>query len=108
MVKCYQHIGTISNEWCWKCQELTDNDRFNSNKIIELFKQEDIINKKAKEFDLANGVYAFEQGVKWQIDRSYSEEEVVSFIHKFIKEHQPQLPYLIGGINMWFGQYKKK
>ena len=34
MVKCYQHIGTTSDEWCWKCQELTDNDRFNSNKII--------------------------------------------------------------------------
>tara|TARA_R110000868_G_scaffold190368_1_gene434002 strand:+ start:535 stop:780 length:246 start_codon:yes stop_codon:yes gene_type:complete len=43
-----------------------------------------------------------------QQERSYSEEEVVSFIHKFIKEHQPQLPYLIGGINMWFQQYKKK
>jgi len=36
MVKCYQHIGTTSDEWCWKCQELTDNDRFNSNKIMYL------------------------------------------------------------------------
>jgi len=42
-----------------------------------------------------------------QQERSYSEEEVVSFIHKFLKEHQPQLPYLIGGINMWFEQFKK-
>ena len=48
------------------------------------------------------------QGAKWQAERMYSEEEVVSFIHKFIKEHQPQLPYLIGGINMWFKQFKKK
>ena len=40
--------------------------------------------------------------------QGYSEEEVVSFIHKFLKEHQPQLPYLIGRINMWFKQFKKK
>lgn len=51
---------------------------------------------------------SFQLGAKWQSERMYSEEEVVSFIHKFIKEHQPQLPYLIGGINMWFKQFKKK
>ena len=50
----------------------------------------------------------FIAGAKWQQERMYSEEEVVSFIYKFIKEHQPQLPYLIGGINMWFEQFKKK
>ena len=50
----------------------------------------------------------FIEGAKWQQEISYSEEEVVSFIHKFLKEHQPQLPYLLGGINMWFGQFKKK
>jgi len=50
----------------------------------------------------------FIRGAKWQAERSYSEEEVVSFIHKFLKEHQPQLPYLIGGINMWFEHFKKK
>lgn len=52
-----------------------------------------------------------EFGAKWQAEQDknkYSEEEVVSFIHKFIKEHQPQLPYLIGGINMWFKHFKKK
>jgi len=59
-------------------------------------------------FELDCKQEGFEQGAKWQQERMYSEEEVVSFIHKFLKEHQPQLPYLIGGINMWFGQYKKK
>jgi len=42
------------------------------------------------------------------IERMYSEEEVVYFIHKFLKEHQPHLPYVTGGINMWFEQFKKK
>jgi Asp-tRNA(Asn)/Glu-tRNA(Gln) amidotransferase B subunit len=99
MVKCYQHIGDTSTEWCWKCQELTNNERFNSTKtineiqpeqvaeIIELFKQEDIINKKAKEFDLSNGVYAFEQGVKWQIDRSCEHNYILTteLGHRVIK-----------------------
>jgi hypothetical protein len=50
----------------------------------------------------------FIDGAKWQTERMYSEEEVVYFIHKFLKEHQPHLPYLVGGINMWFKQFKKK
>jgi hypothetical protein len=51
---------------------------------------------------------AFKAGVKCQAERMYSEEEVVYFIHKFLKEHQPHLPYVTGGINMWFEQFKKK
>jgi len=50
----------------------------------------------------------FIEGAKWQAKRMYSEEEVVYFIHKFLKEHQPHLPYVTGGINMWFEQFKKK
>ena len=34
MVKCYRHIEASSDEWCWKCQELTDNERIKSNKTI--------------------------------------------------------------------------
>jgi hypothetical protein len=45
MAKCYQHIGTISDEWCWRCQELTDNERFNSNKIINEIQPEQIWNE---------------------------------------------------------------
>ncbi len=62
-------------------------------------------NKLAKLY--RNQVKIYEAITKKQ-ERSYSEEEVVLFIHKFIKEHQPQLPYYIGGINMWFEQFKKK
>ena len=43
MVKCYQHIGDTSSEWCWKCQELTDNERFNSNKTINKMEKIKII-----------------------------------------------------------------
>ena len=70
--------------------------------------------KYAKQFDYAEDSSPnidFIEGAKWQQEQEknmYSEEEVVSFIHKFLKEHQPQLPYLLGGINMWFGQFKKK
>ena len=50
----------------------------------------------------------FIKGANYQKERMYSEEEVVYFIHKFLKEHQPHLPYVTGGINMWFEQFKKK
>lgn len=43
MVKCYQHIGDTSDEWCWKCQELTDNERINTNKTINEMKTNKII-----------------------------------------------------------------
>jgi hypothetical protein len=51
---------------------------------------------------------SFIAGANWQAENMYSEEEVVYFIHKFLKEHQPHLPYVTGGINMWFEQFKKK
>jgi hypothetical protein len=70
--------------------------------------KKETLEQAAEQFEYTDGVYGFKQGAKWQAERMYSEEEVVSFIHRFIKEHQPQLPYLIGGINMWFGQFKKK
>ena len=51
---------------------------------------------------------AFKRGYTECKERMYSDEEVVYFIHKFLKEHQPHLPYVTGGINMWFEQFKKK
>jgi hypothetical protein len=60
------------------------------------------------EFEHSITIRSYIAGAKLQAERMYSEEEVVYFIHKFLKEHQPQLPYMIGGINMWFGQFKKK
>ena len=59
-------------------------------------------------FEIEIADKAFIAGANYQKERMYSEEEVVYFIHKFLKEHQPHLPYVTGGINMWFEQFKKK
>ena len=48
MTKCYQHIGIISDEWCWRCQELTNDERFNSNRIINEIQPEQIWNEGKK------------------------------------------------------------
>jgi hypothetical protein len=69
--------------------------------------QQENSNVDVLEFEIST-LKSLIQDMDSTIKSKYSEEEVVSFIHKFIKEHQPQLPYLIGGINMWFQQYKKK
>ncbi len=52
MTKCNRHVDTNNNEWCWKCQELTDKERFESikslNKLQEI-KFEDIFNDEKRE-----------------------------------------------------------
>lgn len=52
MVKCDRHIDVNNGEWCWKCQELTDKERFESikslNKLQEI-KFEDVFNDEKKE-----------------------------------------------------------
>lgn len=52
MVKCNIHIDSNDVEWCWKCQELTDKERFESikslNKLREI-KFEDVFNDEKKE-----------------------------------------------------------
>jgi len=71
----------------------------------------ELVDRKAEQnntIDLdayANGIM---DGVEWQQEKSYSEEEVVYFIHKFLKEQQPHLSYVTGGITKWFEQFKKK
>jgi len=96
-------------------QEILLEDIFNEEKkkgvkeLIDNHKQETLEEAAWRVFGKDDD--NFYDGAKWQQEQDnnkYSEEEVVSFIHKFIKEHQPQLPYLIGGINMWFEQFKKK
>jgi len=52
MAKCDSHVGTNDGEWCWKCQELTDSERFESiNSLNELneIKFEDVFNNEKKE-----------------------------------------------------------
>ena len=52
MAKCDRHIDSNDVEWCWKCQELTDKERFESikslNKLPEI-KFEDIFNDENRE-----------------------------------------------------------
>ena len=43
MAKCDKHIDTNDFEWCWKCQELTDKERFNSIQSIKKLKEMKVI-----------------------------------------------------------------
>jgi hypothetical protein len=43
MAKCDRHIDVNTNEWCWKCQELTDNERFESIKSLNKLKKMKVI-----------------------------------------------------------------
>jgi len=43
MAKCDRHIDTNDFEWCWKCQELTDKERFNSIQSIKKLKEMKVI-----------------------------------------------------------------
>jgi hypothetical protein len=43
MAKCDRHIDSNTNEWCWKCQELTDNERFESIKSLNKLKKMKVI-----------------------------------------------------------------
>ena len=40
MAKCDRHVDTNNGEWCWKCQELTDKERFESIKFEDVFNDE--------------------------------------------------------------------
>jgi hypothetical protein len=40
MAKCDRHIDSNDVEWCWKCQELTDKERFESIKSLNKQKEE--------------------------------------------------------------------
>jgi len=74
--------------------------------LVEDLIERDLIKKDDYIKSFVNS--SFEKAKEMEKKQGYSEEEVVSFVHKFLKEHQPQLPYLIGGVNMWFQQHKKK
>jgi hypothetical protein len=43
MAKCDRHIDSNTNEWCWKCQELTDKERFESIKSLNKLKKMKVI-----------------------------------------------------------------
>ena len=43
MIKCDRHIGTTNDEWCWKCQELLDEVRFESIESLKKLKKVKVI-----------------------------------------------------------------
>jgi hypothetical protein len=51
--------------------------------------------------------HAFKEGAKWQQERSYSEEEVVSILYSFHKEENSRVVFSLSGITKWFEQFKK-
>ena len=59
----------------------------------------------AEQFEYTNGIYGFKKGVKWQAERSYSEEEVHSILNSFksLISSGYNKPYFD-----WFEQFKKK
>jgi hypothetical protein len=50
----------------------------------------------------------FTEGAKWQAERMYSEEEVVSILYSFHKEENSRVVFSLSGITKWFKQFKKK
>lgn len=50
----------------------------------------------------------FINGLKWQQERSYSEEEVKEILKIFDKEFNSGIVERNKGIKEWFGQFKKK
>jgi hypothetical protein len=54
--------------------------------------------------------YGFEkgfiEGTKWQVERMYSEEEVIELIKKAV--YQKQNAWKVGELDKWFEQFKKK
>jgi hypothetical protein len=51
---------------------------------------------------------AFEAGAKWQTERSYSEQEILTIIKAFDKDFYQGIVERNGHTNKWFEQFKKK
>jgi len=69
----------------------------------------ELIDKKAdtnNTIDLNAYAMGVENGVKWQAERIYSEEDICEYVTFCIECDRAQLPIL--GIKSWFEQFKKK
>jgi hypothetical protein len=112
-------------------QEIKLEDIFNDEKkqgvkdLIDAHKQETLkevakseafefsVDYKPWETDLDYREYAeygfekgFIEGTKWQVERMYSEEEVIELIKKAV--YQKQNAWKVGELDKWFEQFKKK
>ncbi len=64
------------------------------------------IEKAAEQFEYNDGIYAFEQAVKWMQERSYSETEVKKLIIDFLFERG--IGREVENVEKWLEQNKKK
>ena len=54
MAKCERHIwDTQDKEWCWKCDELTDQERIKNLQDFKIYKE---LKDKIIELDLKNRI----------------------------------------------------
>lgn len=63
------------------------------------------LEEAADQFEYTNGIYGFKEGVKWQAERMYSEEEVFSILDKVFHMHASNHRK---DAKEWFEQFKKK
>ena len=92
--------------------------------------KKETLEEAAEQFEYTDGIYGFKQGVKWQQERMYSEEDMLEFTKyllskkitktKSISDLEEYLPkefqLLLGElmrngkelISEWFEQFKKK
>ena len=90
-------------------KEIKLEDVFNDEKrqgvkdLIDAHKQE-TLEEVAEQFEYTNGVYGFKQGVKWQQERSYSEEEVLEILFELSCNSDTDKEE----VKEWFEQFKKK
>ena len=63
------------------------------------------IEEAAEQFEYTNGIYGFKEGVKWQAEKMYTEEEVKQIIEATLIEYSD---FVLADIPQWFEQFKKK
>ena len=63
------------------------------------------IEEAAEQFEYTNGIYGFKEGVKWQAEKMYTEEEVKQIIEATLIEYSD---FVLADIPEWFEQFKKK
>ena len=69
-------------------------------------KQETLEEVAERKFENIGDRLIFEDGAKWQKERSYSEEEVMDILKTF--RHHSEIGNDIENIELWFEQFKKK
>ena len=69
-------------------------------------KEETLEEVAERKFENIGDRLIFEDGAKWQKERSYSEEEVMDILKTF--RHHSEIGNDIENIELWFEQFKKK